>query len=92
MQDLSFLNLPTRLAKALLQLTSQAESSAPTGKVAITQRELSQIIGRSRESTNKQLRAWAKRGWIALDRGGLTVLAPDQLVGIADAGLEFDGT
>jgi CRP-like cAMP-binding protein len=90
-QDLTFLNLPTRLAKALLQLTSQAEP-ASKGKVAITQRELSQIIGRSRESTNKQLRAWVKRGWIALDRGGVTVLAPDQLVGVAEAGLELDGS
>jgi CRP/FNR family cyclic AMP-dependent transcriptional regulator len=91
-QDLTFLNLPTRLAKALLQLTSQVESSAPRRKVAITQREISQIIGRSRESTNKQLRAWAKRGWIKLDRGGLTVLAPEQLMGIAEAGLELDAS
>jgi CRP-like cAMP-binding protein len=89
-QDLTFLNLPTRLAKALLQL--QAETSTPNGKVAITQRELSQIIGRSRESTNKQLRAWSKRGWIALDRGGVTVVAPDQLTDIAEAGLELDGS
>jgi CRP-like cAMP-binding protein len=89
-QDLTFLNLPTRLAKALLQL--QAETSTPNGKVAITQRELSQIIGRSRESTNKQLRAWSKRGWIALDRGGVTVVAPDALTDIAEAGLELDGS
>ena len=91
-EDLTFLNLPTRLAKALLQLTSQVEASAPRRKVAITQREISQIIGRSRESTNKQLRAWAKRGWITLDRGGLTVLAPEQLMGIAEAGLELDAS
>jgi CRP/FNR family transcriptional regulator, cyclic AMP receptor protein len=90
-EDLTFLNLPTRLAKALLQLTSPVEASAPRRKVAITQREISQIIGRSRESTNKQLRAWAKRGWITLDRGGLTVLAPEQLMGIAEAGLELGG-
>ncbi len=91
-QDLTFLNLPTRLAKTLLQLTSQTEVSAPRRKVAITQREISQIIGRSRESTNKQLRAWAKRGWIALDRGGVTVLSPDQLVAVAEAGLELDAS
>jgi CRP/FNR family transcriptional regulator, cyclic AMP receptor protein len=91
-EDLTFLNLPTRLAKALLQLTSQVEASAPRRKVAITQREISQIIGRSRESTNKQLRAWAKRGWITLDRGGLTVLAPEHLMGIAEAGLGLDAS
>ena len=91
-EDLTFLNLPTRLAKALLQLTSHVESSAPRRKVAITQREISQIIGRSRESTNKQLRAWAKRGWITLDRGGLTVLDPEHLMGIAEAGLGLDAS
>jgi CRP-like cAMP-binding protein len=91
-QDLTFLDLPTRLAKALLQLTSQTENPAPKRKVAITQRELSQIIGRSRESTNKQLRTWAKQGWIALDRGGVTVLSPGKLNGIAEAGLDLDGS
>src|ERR1700730_3098274 len=77
-QDVTFLNLPTRLAKTLLQLTDNPETSAPKRKVAITQREISQIIGRSRESTNKQLRVWAKRGWIRLERGGGRVLGPER--------------
>jgi CRP/FNR family transcriptional regulator, cyclic AMP receptor protein len=91
-QDVTFLNLPTRLAKALLRLTAQVEAAAPRRKVAITQRELSQIIGRSRESTNKQLRAWSKRGWIKLDRGGVTVLAAGPIVEIAESGSELDAT
>ncbi len=89
-QDLTFLNLPTRLAKTLLQLTAAEEGAAPKSKVAITQREISQIIGRSRESTNKQLRVWAKRGWIQLVRGGVTVVAPDKLAAVAAEGSEFD--
>ncbi len=91
-QDVTFLNLPTRLAKALLRLTEQIETTASRRRVAITQRELSQIIGRSRESTNKQLRTWSKHGWITLDRGGVTVLAADRLVEIAEAGSELDVT
>jgi CRP/FNR family transcriptional regulator, cyclic AMP receptor protein len=89
-QDVTFLNLPTRLAKALLQLTAGSAGSAPKRKVAITQREISQIIGRSRESTNKQLRAWAKRGWIKLERGGVTVVAADKLASLAAEGSELD--
>jgi CRP/FNR family cyclic AMP-dependent transcriptional regulator len=89
-QDVTFLNLPTRLAKALLQLTAAVETSEPKRKVAITQRELSEIIGRSRESTNKQLRAWAKRGWIKLERGGVTVVASDKLACVAAEGSELD--
>ena len=59
-QDVSFLDLPTRLAKALLRLVGENEGAVGGGKLTITQRELSQVIGRSRESTNKQLRIWAK--------------------------------
>jgi CRP/FNR family cyclic AMP-dependent transcriptional regulator len=89
-QDLSFLNLPTRLAKTLIELTTAKESAEPKRKVAITQREISQMIGRSRESTNKQLRAWAKRGWVRLERGGVTVLAPDKLAALAAEGSDLD--
>jgi CRP/FNR family transcriptional regulator, cyclic AMP receptor protein len=89
-QDVTFLNLPTRLAKTLLQLMASEEGATPRSKVAITQREISQIIGRSRESTNKQLRVWAKRGWIQLVRGGVTVVAPDKLAAVAAEGSEFD--
>ena len=88
-QDLTFLNLPTRLAKALLRLTGD-DPSAPRKTVTITQREISQIIGMSRESTNKQLREWEKRGWIRLERGGLAILAPQKLAEIAEEGLDFD--
>ena len=93
-QDVTFLNLPARLAKTLLLLTADTEASATRRKVAITQREISQIIGRSRESTNKQLREWAKRGWVRLERGGVSVLAPDRLASVAAEGSaspEFPG-
>ena len=33
----------------------------------------------SRESTNKQLRAWQDRKWLKIERGGITVLKPDAL-------------
>jgi CRP-like cAMP-binding protein len=91
-QDVTFLNLPARLAKTLLELTAAKESAEPKRKVAITQREISQMIGRSRESTNKQLRAWSKRGWIRLERGGVTVLAPDKLAALAAEGSELDAS
>src|SRR5882762_2695992 len=42
-QDVTFLNLSTRLAKTLLRLTGNAGPSKSAGKVTITQREISQI-------------------------------------------------
>jgi len=91
-QDVTFLNLSTRLAKTLLRLTANAGPSKPAGKVAITQREISQIVGRSRESTNKQLRAWAKRGWIRLERGSVTVMKADKLVELAAIDSDLDAS
>jgi CRP/FNR family transcriptional regulator, cyclic AMP receptor protein len=87
-QDVTFLNLPTRLAKTLLRLAAERPGSAP--KVAITQREISQIIGRSRESTNKQLRSWAKHGLIRLQRRAVVILRADKLAEVAAQGSWVD--
>src|SRR5437867_5070861 len=77
-EDVLFLDLPGRLAKILLQLTERAELS-PARRVTITQREIGQMIGMSRESTNKQLRDWQERKWVRLERGGIVVLQPEAL-------------
>ena len=65
-----FLNLPGRLAKTLLWLAANAGASAPGGKITITQREISQMVGMSRESTNKQ-------GQPALPAPCLRLTSPD---------------
>jgi CRP/FNR family cyclic AMP-dependent transcriptional regulator len=84
-EDMMFLDLPARLAKTLLRLAGNAKLSSQ-GRVTITQREIGQIIGMSRESTNKQLRVWEERKWLRLERGGVVVLSPDPLAEIANAG------
>jgi CRP/FNR family cyclic AMP-dependent transcriptional regulator len=79
MQDVMHLNGPARLAKTILQLAGNAETAAPARKAKITQREISQIVGLSREMTNKLLRSWQRSRWVRLERGGVAVLRPDQL-------------
>ena len=78
LEDVMFLDLPGRLAKALLQAAreSACRFSRAEQKIALTQRNLSEMIGMSRESTNKQLRAWEKQKLIELQRGGIVILAP----------------
>jgi CRP/FNR family transcriptional regulator, cyclic AMP receptor protein len=78
--------LPTQLAKTLFRLTADAEPPGSTPKIVITQREIGQIIGRSRESTNKQLRSWAKHGLVRLERGAVMVLHRDKLAEVAAQG------
>jgi CRP/FNR family cyclic AMP-dependent transcriptional regulator len=82
-EEVVFLDLPTRLARILLQLAEQNEAGAEEPKLKITQREISQMLGSTRESVNKQLRAWAKRGFIALERGGIAVYRLAALAAIA---------
>jgi CRP-like cAMP-binding protein len=89
-EEIVFLTLPGRLAKILLRLSQRAQAGPGARKLAITQRELSQLTGTSRESINKQLRAWAKLKWVRLERGGIVVQSPDAIEALAAAGAERD--
>jgi CRP/FNR family transcriptional regulator, cyclic AMP receptor protein len=85
-ERVTFLDLPTRLAKVLIQLAQSGEASAEGRKIGVTQRAIGQMIGMSRESTNKQLRNWEKRNWVRLERGSIVVVAVDKLAAVATAG------
>ena len=78
-EDIVFLGLPNRLAKALLHLYGPSGQAASSNKIHVTQREISQMIGVSRESANKQLQDWQRRKWLKLERGGLVIFAPEAL-------------
>lgn len=81
-EDIVFLGMKARLAKALLYLCEHAASGGPQ-EVKATQREISQLIGVSRESANKQLRRWERQKFLKLDRGGLSILSLDALKRVA---------
>lgn len=78
-EDIVFLGLPGRLAKVLLHLYQPSAAAAPSSKINVTQREISQMIGVSRESANKQLQDWQRKKWLKLERGGLVIFAPQAL-------------
>lgn len=82
-EEVVFLNLPARIARILLRLSEDQGASANRSKLTITQREISQMLGSTRESVNKQLRIWAKRKLIALERGHIVLIAPEALADIA---------
>ncbi len=85
-EEVILLNLPGRLASALLRLTEKYKL-APGGRtIAITQQEISEMVGMSRESINKQLRAWAARNWVRLEHGAIVVLNAEMLRELAEAG------
>ncbi len=83
LEDIMFYDLPSRLAKTLLRLAQNAKPSPNGPMILLTQRDLSEMIGISRESTNKQLRIWEKRNWILLQRRGIVLLSPEAIAAVA---------
>jgi CRP-like cAMP-binding protein len=45
----------------------------------LTQEELAQLVGASRETVNKALADFASRGWLRLDGKSVIVLDPERL-------------
>src|SRR6476661_2325816 len=81
-------NLPGRLASALIRLTEKRKL-APGGRtIAVTQQEISEMVGMTRESINKQLRAWAARNWVRLEHGAIVVLDAASIKELAEAGVD----
>ena len=85
-EEVMFLDLPSRLAKALLRLVDGDTAGMQERKVTITQKDLGNLIGMSRESTNKQLRIWEDKKWVRLERNAVVILATDSLAAIAEGG------
>jgi len=81
-------DLPGRLASALIRLTERQKPAEGGLTISITQQELSEMVGMTRESINKQLRAWAGRKWVRLEHGAIVVLDLDSLRELAGTGGE----
>jgi CRP/FNR family transcriptional regulator, cyclic AMP receptor protein len=79
-------DLPGRLSSALLGLAERRKLEPASQTISITQQEISEMVGMTRESINKQLRAWAARGWVRLEHGAIVVLDPASLRELAEAG------
>jgi CRP-like cAMP-binding protein len=87
-QDLLFLDVPSRLAKTLLRLAETHGQTTPAGRridLKFSQRELGSLVGLTRESINKQLRGWQKRGLIRVDEGAITIRDAAALEGEGEA-------
>jgi CRP/FNR family cyclic AMP-dependent transcriptional regulator len=81
-EEVMFLDLPRRLAKALMRLVDADSAGRREGKISMTPRELGNIIGMSRESI--KLRIWEDKKWVHLERNAVVILATDQLVAVAE--------
>jgi CRP-like cAMP-binding protein len=80
--DLIFVDVPGRVAKQLLQL-AQRFGSVDSGQLRVThdltQEELAQLVGASRETVNKALADFAQRGWLRLEGKSVVILDRERL-------------
>jgi CRP-like cAMP-binding protein len=80
--DLIFTDVPGRVAKQLLALSERFGSAEPEGTRVhhdLTQEELAQLVGASRETVNKALADFAGRGWIKLEARAVVMLDVERL-------------
>jgi CRP/FNR family transcriptional regulator, cyclic AMP receptor protein len=80
--DLVFTDVPGRVAKALLDLAERFGVQNSDGIQVnhdLTQEELAQLVGASRETVNKALADFAARGWIQLAAKSVLVIDADRL-------------
>jgi CRP/FNR family cyclic AMP-dependent transcriptional regulator len=73
---LAFLDAQARLARVLLELDDQASER---GYVTISQEELAQRTGLTRQTVAKALGRWRRRGWLITGRGHILLLNRPQL-------------
>jgi CRP/FNR family transcriptional regulator len=82
MADLVFSDVPGRVAKALLDLAEKFGETEDDGvrvRHDLTQEELAQFVGASRETVNKALSEFANRGWLRIEGRSVVLLDKDRL-------------
>jgi CRP/FNR family transcriptional regulator len=81
-EDLVFSDVPGRVAKALIQLSGRFGKPTDEGLHVhhdLTQEELAQLVGASRETVNKALADFAGRGWLRLEARSVIILDEERL-------------
>lgn len=80
--DLVFSDVPGRVAKALADLARRFGTKSADGLYVahdLTQEELAQLVGASRETVNKALADFASRGWLRLEARAVVILDEERL-------------
>src|SRR5260370_5115744 len=86
MAEVAMQPLPVRLAKVLLRMTYVETLGRPAAGVHVSQRELGNIVGASRESVNKCLSQWQRSGWLRIERTSITISDRTTLEHVARTG------
>jgi CRP-like cAMP-binding protein len=76
MSEIAFSDLPARLARTLLRYPAQGHGPP---KLSLSQQELAEMVGATRENVNRCLREWQRRGILQLKNRWTIILKPEAL-------------
>jgi CRP-like cAMP-binding protein len=82
LEDMALLDLRTRLGRLLLRLAKDYGAANGPGtriQLKLSQKDLSTLVGGSREKVNRQLRKWEEDGVLGKDGSRIVVLKPKEL-------------
>ena len=82
MSDIAFFNLPIRLAKILLNYQPEARVGT---KISLSQSELAEMAGGTREKINRCLRGWQHQGIIELKNRWTIIRKPEALCALIES-------
>jgi CRP-like cAMP-binding protein len=74
-EDVLFLDVAARIAKTLLRFAKADDAPQPSARIVLglSQREIGNLIGASREKVNRRLQAWRRAGIITVDKGTIFI-------------------
>jgi CRP/FNR family cyclic AMP-dependent transcriptional regulator len=82
-EDIAFLRVADRLAKRLADLAEKHGQKQPDGATRIafklSQQEIGELVGATRESANKQIKAWEQAGLVSQRAGYIVIHDLDRL-------------
>jgi CRP/FNR family transcriptional regulator, cyclic AMP receptor protein len=92
LEDTLFREASSRTARAVLRLAATFGQQQPGKKavrldIKLSQQQLGNLVGISRESVNKHLGEWSRAGYLAFEAGIITILDREALESLAEAEL-----
>jgi len=82
MAEIAFFDLPARLARVLLRYPARGDGPP---KISLSQRELAEMSGATRENVNRCLREWQRSGILELKNRWTIILRPEALQALEES-------
>lgn len=82
LEEMAFLDLPTRLGRVLVNLARASGRLTPRGVklgIRLSQKDLASLVAASRENVSRQLKEWREAGLLASDGGYFLLPKPEAL-------------